>query len=128
MYALAAVLVPAPSGAAAKSKFEPPVTSRQAKPARCDVTAYFASIGMGIDHVARGRIERLLERDPAVVRVRPYLRGREGETSLCIRLRLGADARPLFRHASIGAAQPPRPPERRPPLQPLLSGSFETVH
>ena len=79
-YAFAAALVASPAGTAAKSKFEPPVMNWQAKPARCDVTASFASVGMGIDQAARGRIEALLGRDPAVVRVRPYLRGREGET------------------------------------------------
>jgi hypothetical protein len=106
-YALAATLVASPVGAAARSKFEPPVMSWQAKPARCDVTAYFASVGMGIDQVARGRIEALLEGDPAVVRVRPYSRGREGETLLCIRLRLKSEARPLFRR--LRALVPPGP-------------------
>ena len=90
---------------ATTSKIEPLVMSWQAKPQRCAVTAYFASIGMGIDQATRTSIERRLDRDPAVVSVRPYLRGREGETLLCIRVARAAQIPPLFRR--LRALVPP---------------------
>ena len=104
---VAAALIGSPAGAAARSKFEPLVRSWQAPPPRCPVTVYFASIGMGTDHAARGRIEALLERDPAVVSVRPYLRGREGETLLCVRVTRAAAIGRLFRR--LRALVPPGP-------------------
>ena len=93
---VAAALAASPAGGTARTKFEPLVKNFQAKPAGCGVTAYFASIGMGIDNGTRGRIERLLERDRSVVSVRPYLRGREGETLLCIRIARRTQVAPLF--------------------------------
>ena len=94
---VAAALAGSSAAGSARTKIEPLVKNFQAKPAGCGVTAYFASIGMGIDNVTRGRIERLLERDRSVVSVRPYLRGREGETLLCIRVARTSQVAPLFR-------------------------------
>lgn len=90
----------------ARTKFEPLVMNFQAKPAHCSLTAYFSSIGAGTDWVTRGKIERELERNPAVTRVRPYLRGREGETLLCVHVAPRAAIRPLFRR--LAALVPPR--------------------
>ena len=106
-FALLAAIAASPASAAPKSKFEPLVKSWQVKPPRCAVTAYFASIGMGTDHAVRGRVDALLERDPTVVSVRPYLRGREGETLLCIRVTREAAIGPLFRR--LRALVPPGP-------------------
>ena len=102
---LAAAIAASPASAAPNSKFEPLVKSWQAKPPRCAVTAYFASIGVGIDQLTASRVRALLERDPTVVSVRPYLRGREGETLMCIRVRNDAAIRPLFRR--LRALVPP---------------------
>jgi len=62
----------------------------QAKARDCSLTVMFTSIGTGTDGVTGKRIHELLEAEPAVVSVQPYLRGREGETELCVRIRDGA--------------------------------------
>ncbi len=52
----------------------------------CAVIVSFGSVGCGIDTETKNQIEQLLEDDPAVVEVEPFVIGREGEKSLCIRL------------------------------------------
>ena len=75
------------NGREVTKKIQPMVMNEwQSKPAGCSLMVYFGSVGAGIDDVARRRIEELLEQDAAVVTVQPYLRGREGETLLCIRV------------------------------------------
>ena len=106
--ALAAILAAAPPGP--RTKFQPLVMNFQARPAHCSLTAYFSSIGAGTDWVTRGKIERELERDPAVITVRQYLRGREGETLLCATVRTRAATTRLFRRL---AALVPRKSEGR---------------
>ena len=114
---VAAALIGSPAGAAARSKFEPLVRSWQAPPPRCPVTVYFASIGMGTDHAARGRIEALLERDPTVVSVRPYLRGRRRRP-----FRAGRVFATLVPSSALPGA---RAAERRPCSRPVSKdGSF----
>ncbi len=78
------------------TKFRPLVTNFQAKAANCALSVFFGSIGTGTDATTRRQVDVLLEQDPAVVEVQPYLRGREGETELCVRLRDDGEIRRLF--------------------------------
>jgi hypothetical protein len=82
------------------TKFKPSVIDlggRQAAVAtECDLTVAFSSIGTGTDHVTGTRVRQLIEEDPAVREVEPYVVGREGETVLCIRLRAEGEAERLF--------------------------------
>src|SRR5215210_3141166 len=119
MLAAAAALFATPAPTAAqrppRTKFQPLVMNFQAKPAHCSLTAYFSSIGAGTDWPARAKIERELERDPAVTIVRQYLRGREGETLLCATLRSRAATTRLFRR--LAALVPPKAQGRAVTLQ-----------
>jgi hypothetical protein len=51
---------------------------------------------MGIDRGAARAVDELLASDPAVTSVELYPWGREGEKTLCVRLRSEADAERLF--------------------------------
>ncbi len=62
-----------------------PVTGPR-RPGDCPLVVNFGSIGTGIDRRALQRVEALLAGDPAVTAVERSHFGREGETSLCIRL------------------------------------------
>ena len=81
---------------ATMTKVRPLVMNFQAKATDCALSVFFGSIGTGTDAPTRQRVEALLEQDPAVVEVQPYLRGREGETELCIRLRHDSEVERLF--------------------------------
>ena len=70
----------------------------------CALTVSFGSIGTGTDTAAKVQIERLLEQDPAVAEIQPFVIGREGETLLCIRLRRDAEADRLFDALSAAAS------------------------
>lgn len=65
-------------------------------PPACRITVSFGSFAMGIDRAAAARIERFLadRHDVASMERRPW--GREGEYSLCIRLKPAADAPALY--------------------------------
>lgn len=67
-----------------------------AAPAPCPLTVSFGSYAMGIDRAAAARIETFLKGDPAVAGMdrRPW--GREGEYTLCVRLKPRASAAALF--------------------------------
>lgn len=67
-------------------------------PADCPLTIGFSSYGAGIDRSSQA-IERLLAGDRAVRAVTRHGWGREGEITLCVRTRSGADANRLF-HAA----------------------------
>src|SRR3712207_1317883 len=60
------------NGRLMRTKFQPVVLKWHTKPVGCSMTAYFSSIGAGIDGVTLGRIKDLLDRDAAVVTVQPY--------------------------------------------------------
>jgi hypothetical protein len=64
-------------------------------PADCPLTIGFSSYGAGIDGSFQS-VERLLAGDRAVRAVTRHGWGREGETTLCVRTRSGADAARLF--------------------------------
>lgn len=76
-------------------------------PADCPLTIGFASYGAGIDGGSVQAVDRLLARDRAVRAVTRHRWGREGEVTLCVRTRGGADAARLFR--AVRALLPARP-------------------
>lgn len=80
----------------------------QARPApQCAVSVGFASYAMGIDRAALDRVQSLLRRDRGVRAVEAQRWGREGETTLCVKLRRPGDARRVF--GRVKAALPARP-------------------
>jgi hypothetical protein len=70
--------------------------SRAATDENCLLSVSFGSVGTGTDSVTRGQIQQLLDGDPSVVDVQPYVVGREGEAVLCIRLTEEREADRLF--------------------------------
>ena len=83
--------------AAQPAKFRPTITGNWQTPARgCSINLYFGSIGTGIDALSARNVRRLLEQDPAVLWVQPYLRGREGEVELCVKVRPSRATTRLF--------------------------------
>ena len=64
----------------------------QAKAIGCSLTVMFSSIGTGTDTITARRMRSVFEADRSVVSVKPYLRGREGETELCVRINGGTSA------------------------------------
>lgn len=79
----------------------------QQPPADCPLTISFGSYGPGIDRPTLVRMESRLQRDRRVGNVSSHRWGREGEVTLCVRPRRGADARPLA--ADLRAMIPARP-------------------
>lgn len=65
-------------------------------PQDCPLVVGFASYGAGIDREAYRSVTDMLQSDPAVLSVDRYPWGREGEVSLCVTPRSGADAERLF--------------------------------
>ena len=84
-----------------------PVVSVTEAPRDCPLTIGFGSYAMGIDGRAFERVSALLMRDRGVKRVEQYRWGREGEVTLCARMRTPADARRLF--SRVRAMLPVRP-------------------
>jgi hypothetical protein len=76
-------------------------------PADCSLRIEFGSYAMGIDRGASRAVDELLASDPAVASVELYPWGREGEKTLCVRLRSEADAERLAR--AIAALFPAEP-------------------
>jgi len=76
-------------------------------PTDCPLTIVFGSYAMGIDQPARARIEALLASDRGVTGFQAHRWGREGEVTLCVRIRAAVDANRLFARAR--ALVPPRP-------------------
>src|SRR5687768_8778515 len=60
-------------------------------PGDCPLRIDFASYGAGIDRAAKEKVEARLRADPDVTAIKPFAWGREGEVTLCVRVR-GADA------------------------------------
>ena len=73
----------------------------------CALTIVFGSYAMGIDGPTRTRVEALLVVDRGVLGFDTRSWGREGEVTLCVRTRSGADANRLFE--VVRAMIPPRP-------------------
>ena len=73
----------------------------------CGLTIHFGSYAMGIDAGAFRAVEDLLANDPAVDSVERRGWGREGEVTLCARIRSDPDIERLF--ARIAAMLPPDP-------------------
>ena len=65
-------------------------------PADCPLRVQFGSYAMGIDNRAAEAVRALLDGDSGVASVEHYPWGREGEYTLCIRVRTDGDARRLF--------------------------------
>lgn len=70
----------------------------------------FASYGAGIDRGSLEAIEALLATDRAVASVGRYRWGREGEITLCVRVRSAQDAARLFDLARTRIPAAPRGP------------------
>jgi hypothetical protein len=79
-------------------------------PADCALRVEFGSYAMGIDREASRAVDQLLAGDPAVTSVELYPWGREGEKTLCVRLRSEADAERLARAISALFPAEPRGP------------------
>jgi hypothetical protein len=79
-------------------------------PSDCPLVIGFASYGAGIDRSALRTIEDLLARDPAVETVESHHWGREGEVTLCVRVRTKEDAERLFRLTRDAVPADPRAP------------------
>ena len=69
-------------------------------PGDCDLRIQFGSYAMGIDTQSEEAVRRLLGRDPSVSAVEVYPWGREGEKTLCVRIRSAADVERLFDEVS----------------------------
>ena len=69
-------------------------------PGDCDLRIQFGSYAMGIDSRSADSIERLLASDRAVAAVEAFPWGREGEKTLCVRVRSEADVDRLFNEVS----------------------------
>ena len=65
---------------------------------------------MGIDRTALARTEALLARDRAVKAIDRQRWGREGELTLCVKMRSEADARRLARKIKARVPAKPRGP------------------
>ena len=78
--------------------------------ADCPLAIRFGSYAMGIDRPTLQAVESLLAADAAVSTVERSPWGREGEVTLCARLRSEADAERLFRAvAGLFPAEPRGP-------------------
>ena len=78
--------------------------------ADCPLSVRFGSYAMGIDRPTLEAVQSLLAADAAVTAVERHPWGREGETTLCVRLRSEADAERLFRAvAGLFPAEPRGP-------------------
>ena len=78
--------------------------------ADCPLAIRFGSYAMGIDRPTLEAVESLLAADAAVTAVERSPWGREGEVTLCARLRSDADAGRLFRAiAGLFPAEPRGP-------------------
>lgn len=84
-----------------------PVESPAAPPPGCAVTVTFGSYAMGIDRGAFEAVEALLARDKSVTGTEQRRWGREGEVTLCVQAKTGADATRLF--GEIGTLFPAKP-------------------
>jgi hypothetical protein len=79
-------------------------------PEDCPLVVGFASYAAGIDLEAYAAVGNLLESDPAVLTVDRYPWGREGEISICVTPRSGADAERLFHKIKAVFPREPRGP------------------
>jgi hypothetical protein len=80
------------------------------EPKACPLSVRFGSYAMGIDQAAAQRIERFLEHHSHVAAVERHPWGREGEYTLCVRLKPRARARTLFDQLKPLVPSKPRGP------------------
>jgi hypothetical protein len=85
-------------------------------PADCQLSVRFGSYAMGIDRPAAARIEGFLQKHGAVAGIQRHPWGREGEYTLCVSLKQGANAAALF-----AELKPLVPPKGRGPINVKLS-------
>lgn len=64
--------------------------------AACDLKVDFASIGTGIDGATLEKVDALLSGDTGISTIDRQRWGKEGEITLCVDTRTGADAARLF--------------------------------
>jgi hypothetical protein len=74
----------------------PPAEHVATTEAGCDLKVEFASIGTGIDGDVLQKVDALLANDTGVAAVARERWGKEGEITLCVDTRTGADADRLF--------------------------------
>lgn len=74
----------------------PPAEDVGTTEAACDLKVDFASIGTGIDGDVLQKVDALLANDKGVAAVERERWGKEGEITLCVDTRTGADADRLF--------------------------------
>jgi len=82
------------------------------EPTDCPLSVRFGSYAMGIDRPTLAAVEALLDADPAVASVDRQSWGREGEITLCARLRDDEAADPLARRIAALLPADPRGPVR----------------
>lgn len=87
-----------------------PITSVAEAPRDCPLTVSFGSYAMGIDGRAFERVSALLTRDRGVRAIEQFRWGREGEVTLCARVRTDADVRRLAGRARALVPAKPRGP------------------
>jgi hypothetical protein len=78
--------------------------------APCGVNVDFGSYAMGIDRAAFERVSALLAKDRGVRAVDQRRWGREGEVTLCVRVRRASDMRRLFARIRATIPRDPRGP------------------
>lgn len=81
-----------------------------AQRAPCAVNVEFGSYAMGIDQGSFDRVSRLLKKDRGVRAVDAQRWGREGEVTLCVRVRKTGDMRRLFTRIRQVVPADPRGP------------------
>lgn len=79
-------------------------------PSKCDVTVTFGSYAMGIDRPTYEKVDRLLKRDRRAAKTEQQRWGREGEVTLCTKVRRRADVAPLFYRIKTLFPRNPRGP------------------
>lgn len=79
-------------------------------PGQCDVKVSFGSYAMGIDRPTFERVERLIARDRRVAKSDQQRWGREGEVTICAKVRRRADIAPLYTRIKAQLPRNPRGP------------------
>lgn len=87
-----------------------PMAAHAQEAAPCAVNVQFGSYAMGIDRGALNRVTALLAKDRGVRAVGEQRWGREGEVTLCVRVRKASDMRRLFTRVRSVLPRDPRGP------------------
>lgn len=109
----------APGAEQAVERVEPiSIVDVKGGPAECPLAVRFASYAMGIDGSAAKQIGALLTSEPAVAAVTRHRWGMEGENTLCVQLRPGADPAGIAERI-----RPLLPQKPRGPIEVVVAGS-----